>query len=77
MCNAFVLPVEGEAGRESGLMREEQDTHSLSGGNEDDAESNSPRYGAYLLRLEGGPGMIVLSYKYLPPRLYQRIKINL
>ncbi|XP_050688408.1 GATOR complex protein WDR59-like isoform X5 [Eriocheir sinensis] len=36
--------VEGEAGRESGLMREEQDTHSLSGGNEDDAESNSPRY---------------------------------
>lgn len=58
-------------------MREEQDTHSLSGGNEDDGGSNSPRYGAYLHRQEGGPNIIVLSYKCLIPRLYQRIKINL
>lgn len=54
---------EGEAEREPGLLKENQDTNSLSEGNEDDAGSNSSKYGTYLFGPEEGPG--IKSYKCL------------
>lgn len=58
MCDFFSIfavesVFEGEAGQESGMLREDEDTRSLSDGNDEDAESNSPRYGTNLAQREG------------------------